>query len=325
VFPVVYSTLSIEAIVAELLPNYGIDFPVACQFWHRGLSDIYLVETQTQNYILRISHHHWRTREEISFELEFLNFLAQCRLPVAYPLRTYEGELFLEIDAPEGKRYATLFNYAEGRIPMGDFSPAQSEILGKTLARIHRAALDFRPPCQRQALTLEYLLDRSLSLIAPFLQHRSSDFSLLEKIAAEIKEKLQHFSDQSPFWSVCWGDPHSGNVHFTEDNRITLFDFDQCGYGWRIFDIAKFLQVALRTGMNQKAREGFVRGYQTIQELTELEISSLQAFTVTAHIWMWGISLENSVIHNYSRLDDSFFTQRLEQLKRFISKDWQLF
>ncbi|WLT40042.1 hypothetical protein NON20_10690 [Synechocystis sp. B12] len=27
-----------------------------------------------------------------------------------------------------------------------------------------------------------------------------------------------------------------------------LFDFDQCGMGWRAFDIAKFLQVSMQSG-----------------------------------------------------------------------------
>jgi Ser/Thr protein kinase RdoA (MazF antagonist) len=325
VFPVVYSTLSIEAIVSQLLPNYGIKFPVACQFWHRGLSDIYIVETPIQPYVLRISHHHWRTREEINFELEWLHFLRDRRLPVASPVYTKEGKLSLEIDAPEGKRYAALFHYASGQIPLGDLNAIQGQILGETLAEIHQAALDFQPQFQRQALTLEYLLDESLKAIAPFMQHRRQDFYFLVEVAEEIEQQLQYFPNKPPFWSVCWGDPHSGNVHFTEDDRVTLFDFDQCGYGWRIFDIAKFLQVSLRTGMSQKVRESFVGGYQSKQELTSQELSSLPTFTAIAHIWMWAISLQNSLIHNYSRLDDSYFTQRLEQLKRFLTRDWQLF
>jgi Ser/Thr protein kinase RdoA (MazF antagonist) len=325
VFPVIYSTLSIKAIVSQLLPNYGIKFPVACQFWHRGLSDIYLVETPTRPHILRVSHHHWRTKEEINFELEWLHFLRNRHLPVASPILTKEGDLALEIDAPEGKRYAVLFEYASGQIPLGDLNPSQGSILGETLAKIHHAACDFQSPHQRQALNLEYLLADSLTTIAPFMQHRQQDLCFLGEVAKEIEQQLQHFPQNEPFWSICWGDPHSGNVHFTEDDRPTLFDFDQCGYGWRIFDIAKFLQVSLRTGMSHKVRQAFVCGYQSHQELTCVEISSLRDFAAIAHIWMWAISLQNSLIHNYSRLDDSYFTQRLEQLKRFLTQDWQLF
>jgi Ser/Thr protein kinase RdoA (MazF antagonist) len=325
VFPVIYSTLSIEAIVSRLLPNYGITFPVACQFWHRGLSDIYLIETAERPYILRISHHHWRTRDEVCFELEWLRFLCDRHLPVASPLPTKEGKLSIEIDAPEGMRYAALFNYAAGRIPLGDLNFSQGQILGATLAKIHQIAPDFQSNYQRQELTLEYLLEDSLKTIAPYMQHRRRDFFFLVEVAENIERQLENFPKKPPFWSICWGDPHSGNVHFTEDDRLTLFDFDQCGYGWRIFDIAKFLQVSLRAGMSQKVRQAFIGGYQSKQELTSAELSALRSFTAIAHIWNWAISLQNSLIHNYSCLDDGYFTQRLEQLKRFLTKDWQLF
>ena len=56
------------------------------------------------------------------------------------------------------------------------------------------------------------------------------------------------------------------NVHFTEDNQITLFDFDQCGYGWRVFDIAKFLQVSLSAGIKREIRDAFLAGYQQAQK-----------------------------------------------------------
>jgi Ser/Thr protein kinase RdoA (MazF antagonist) len=124
---------------------------------------------------------------------------------------------------------------------------------------------------------------------------------------------------------VCWGDPHSGNAHFTPDNSVTLFDFDQCGYGWRAFEMAKFLEISLRTGTSRKIRDAFFNGYQAIEPLTEFEVNSLQAFTQVAHFWVWSISLSFAKIHNYSRLDRTYFSLRLERLKRLRAPEWQLF
>src|SRR5574338_366692 len=99
-FPTIYSTLNPQALVARVLPHYEIGVAVNCQFWHRGLSDVYIVQTQTNSYILRISHHHWRSQSDIEFELELLDFWGQRQLPVAYPLRTIDGRLSIEINAP---------------------------------------------------------------------------------------------------------------------------------------------------------------------------------------------------------------------------------
>ena len=324
-FPVIYSTLASDALVKQVLTHYEISSTTNCQFWYRGLSDVYLVETPINQYILRVSHHHWRSKSDIDFELELLDFLQLNQLPVAYPLKTKDGQLSVEIEAPEGKRYGALFSYAPGQVAVGDLNQTQSHKLGTTLAKIHQTATNFCSNNYRQPLTLEYLLDDSFKAIAPFLKHRPTDLNYLLEVITQLKHKLQDFPQKYPFWVICWGDPHSGNAHFTLDNEVTLFDFDQCGYGWRIFDIAKFLQVSLRTGISRKVREAFLDGYQSVQNLTDYEFASLQAFTKTAHIWAWAISLNHSRIYNYSRLDHSYFTQRLEQLKRLKSKDWQLF
>lgn len=324
-FPVIYSTLAPDALVALVLRHYEIGAVKNCQFWRRGLSDVYLVETEATPYILRVSHHHWRSSDEIDFELELLDFWRQRQLPVAYPLRTKQGQLSVEINAPEGKRYGVLFSYAPGRVPLGDLNSTQSHQLGQTVAQLHQAAEDFLPRTYRPPLTLEYLLEDSVKALIPFLKHRSADLSYLLGVSGQIEYRLRDLPQKPPFWSVCWGDPHSGNAHFTPDNQLTLFDFDQCGYGWRAFDLAKFLQVSLGTGLSKKVREAFLAGYQAVCAITAMELSSLQALTQTAHIWTWAISLNAAKHFNWSWLDERYFTHRLEQLKMLTSSQWQLF
>ncbi len=324
-FPVIYSTLAPQALVNSVLSQYNLDAVTKCLLWHRGLSDIYLVETRQKSYVLRVSHHHWRSQSDIQFELELLDFLHRNCLPVAYPLYTKGGMLLVTIPALEGDRYAALFPYAPGTIPLGDLNIKQSQTLGKTLGKLHQIASKFRSDIQRQALTTEYLLDNSFSIIAPFIEKKREDIAYLENAIARIKQQVANIPQQPPFWGICWGDPHSGNVHFTADHHITLFDFDQCGYGWRAFDLAKFLQVSLNAGISRKTRDAFFEGYSKVQSLTSQEWDSLQAWTQTAHIWSWSISINAAAIHCWSRLDQSYFTKRLQQLKRLSSHDWQLF
>ena len=140
-----------------------------------------------------------------------------------------------------------------------------------------------------------------------------------------IRDRLSNLPQEAPYWGVCWGDPHSGNSHFTTDNEITIFDFDQCGYGWRAFDIAKFLQVSLSAGINRKVRDAFFAGYLKVQAISEIEINCLQALTQTAHIWNWAINIEGAAVHCWSRLDNSYFHKRIEQLKMLDTDHWQLF
>jgi Ser/Thr protein kinase RdoA (MazF antagonist) len=322
---VTYSTIALHAVAGALMSHYNIGEVTTCQFWYHGLSDIYYVETVSARYMFRISHHHWRSRSDIQFELEFLTFLRHHDLPVASPIPTNTGELCLEITAPEGERYGTLFEYAEGSVPIGDFDCSQSHRLGETVAKLHRVSYQFSPRSQRSSLTPELVIDNSLAIIIPFLEKRPWDWETLCAIAQRTKEQLHNLPQTPPFWTVCWGDPHSGNTHFTDNNQLTLFDFDQCGYSWRAFDIAKFRQVSLQAGCGPKIRKAFLEGYQTITALTQLEMDCLQSLTVAAFIWAWGIHLNRAICFEYSRLDHRYFTRRLEQLKQLHTDNSGIF
>lgn len=187
-FPITYSTLAPQALVDRILSRYEVGKVISCVFWMRGLSDIYLVETRDNRYVLRVSHAHWRSRAEIEFELELLAFLHKNYIPVAHPLHTEDGQLAIEITAPEGKRYASLFTYANGTVPVGDLNKFQAQRLGETLARLHITAQDFQCQSARPHLTINYLLDDSLRDLSPFLTNSARLY--VNEAIANIKEKI---------------------------------------------------------------------------------------------------------------------------------------
>jgi Ser/Thr protein kinase RdoA (MazF antagonist) len=323
--PIIYSTLDPMGLVQQVLPAYELPYVKDCKFWHRGMSDVYLVETEEGNYILRISHYHWRTRSEVQFELEFLQFLANKDIPVAAPIPTTEGDLLITLHQPEGDRYASLFPYAIGEVPMGDLNIDQSRSLGELVAQIHQVSRSFTTKTKEKVLDLDNLIEPSLEDINRFLKIYPEDAAALHAIVDGLKTKLSDLPNEDPLWVVCWGDVHSGNTHFVETGDVTIFDFDQCGYSWRIFEVAKFWHTCLSTGLSYKIRRAFLEGYETINAFTPQEMDSLQAFTQLAHIWSWSININLREIYDYSRLDRSYFRQRLNQLKQLTSKDWDMF
>ncbi|MEI6065337.1 MAG: phosphotransferase [Pseudanabaena sp. ELA748] len=322
-FPITYSTLAPQALVDRVLCCYAMGEITSCVFWMRGLSDIYLVEAGDRRYVLRVSHAHWRSKAEIEFELELLTFLHKNYIPVAHPITTLDGQLAIEISALEGRRYASLFTYAAGEIAVGDLNKVQAQRLGETLAKLHVVSQNFHCQADRPHLTTNYLLDDSLRELLPFLPNSARSY--MNEAIAQIKEQIHDLPKEFPMWSVCWGDPHSGNVHFTATNEMTLFDFDQCGYGWRSFDIAKFLQVTLQAGISPSVRKAFLHGYQSAQPLEDIELQCMQPLMQVAQIWSWAISVKSAIVHNHSKLDHSYFHHRLEHFKMLRSPDWKPF
>ena len=69
---------------------------------------------------------------------------------------------------------------------------------------------------------------------------RQSDVSRIAEHAEELKAQITELDFGSDGWGIIGGDFHGWNLHFTENNELTLFDFDLCGYGWRAFDLAVY-------------------------------------------------------------------------------------
>lgn len=291
--PVIHSLPSSQALKQNVLCHYQLlgNFQ-SCHLLKRGLNDTYLVETVRKRYILRVYRHSWRTKEEIDFEIELLNFLHKNNLAISYPIEKITGDFTTAIAAPEGTRYTALFSYASGKAVGKKLNSEQSWKLGETVAAIHQTTNNFKSSFNRPELNNEYLLDVSLNAIAPLYKHRETDITYLHKQIEELKMNLLDLNlpNSAPFYGICIGDVHAGNTHFNRINQPTLFDFDQCGYGWRAFDIGKFINTAIVWKLDNKIIRSFLDGYQTICKLSNIELLAIPIFTKIAHIWVMGIS-----------------------------------
>ena len=321
---VIHSIAAGEALSENVLHHYPIGTPLSCRLYKRGLNDTYLVETQQDRYILRVYRKGWRTKEEIDFELELLAFLHKQNMPVSYPIARKNGSFTDAILAPEGTRYAAVFSYAPGRAVNKKLDSQQSRRLGEVLASLHKTMDTFKSHFSRPVLSSEYLLDCSMDFITTLLSHRQSDIDYFQIQIEKIKLTLAQLrlSSSAPVYGICVGDVHSGNAHFTDKGEPTLFDFDQCGYGWRAFDIAKFIHTTFSWQMDSQVRKPFLEGYQAIRQLSEAELTSIPVFAKMAHIWVMGITCQAAgEVVPYGHFTDEWFDSKLALLTQLNSGD----
>jgi Ser/Thr protein kinase RdoA (MazF antagonist) len=314
---VIHSIPAGEALIENVLRHYPIGTPLSCRLYKRGLNDTYLVETKQDRYILRFYRKGWRTKPEIDSELELLAFLHERNLPVAYPIERKGGGFTEELAAPEGNRYAAVFSYAPGRAVSKKLESEQSRRLGEVLATLHTTMDDFTLNFSRPALSSEYLLDCSLDVMTPLFQHRQNDIAYLQKQIEKIKRTLVELElpFSAPTYGICIGDVHSENAHFTDKGEPTLFDFDQCGYGWRAFDIAKFIHTSFSWKIDDNVRKPFLDGYQALRQLSEAEFASIPVLVKVAHIWVMGINCEVAgEVVPYGHFTDEWFDASLALL-----------
>jgi Ser/Thr protein kinase RdoA (MazF antagonist) len=227
---VVYSTLAPAHVLAVLSKAYVIDELAGCQMLQRGLNDTYLLTTSTRRFIARI-YRADRPQAEIRYELDLLTHLDNRGVPVASPLTARDGSLVQQIIAPEGTRNAVLFAHAPGA-QLSWENEEHCRLAGRVAAAMHAAGVEFTTAHRRRWLDLGYLIDQPLTLIKPFLIHRPADWRYLEELALRVRARIAALAPVLD-WGPCHGDFGANNAHISEDGRVTLFDFDFCGPGWR--------------------------------------------------------------------------------------------
>ena len=281
--------LEAAALVPMLEEAYGLAGPIACTWIRRGFNDHYLVETPMGTWVLRLylNHKYWISGPgDYLFELELLRFVSARGVTVAAPVERQDGELLGTVDTEAGNRYCALFEFAEGTTE-GHLTAAQGRLLARTLAEFHLAADDFKPSTpayRRYDLDLRYLLEQPMELLDRFLvEHGRPGLERFGAAAAELREQVLALPRDEGRYGLIHADPHGGNVAVTEDGRLTLFDFDHGGLGWRAYDLAVATWRGARGGWASR-----IAAYEDVRTLSEEERSLLPVFRKLNRVWDLG-------------------------------------
>jgi len=307
--------VSAEALAKILQAAYALH-EVRCQLIQATMRDVYRVTSERQTYILFIYRHQQRTPEEITAEWKFIDYLYTQDIPVAPAVRQNTGELLLTLAAPEGTRYAVLSTFVDGQHLRHRYSIEAVRRYGHHIGRIHTLsdviAHHFTRPCN----DFHFVVEQSLTALAPLLWHRQADLNYLWDIASVIRLKFNALPQKAPYYGMIHGDVIRANAQVSDDGSVTVLDFDLCGLGWRAYDVASYLQVA----GTEEAKRAFLTGYQEIRKLSSQEQSLLPVFEATRHIFSLGVPAMNAQHWSRTCITDTTIDTSLNGLKRCMAK-----
>jgi len=114
------------------------------------------------------------------------------------------------------------------------------------------------------------------------------------------------------------------NMHFQDEDEITIFDFDFCGNGWLCYDIAYFMVQLFNTNQVESEYElkvkRFLEGYESITIISDEERRIIPFIAVS--IWFYYLGIQCDKYDTWSNL---FLNE--DHLKRFIDtiKKWMTY
>jgi Ser/Thr protein kinase RdoA (MazF antagonist) len=302
-FPVQDSTLSAEALTQRVLRRYSLPGQPVCRFFRKGICDTYRVKAGDQVYFLKAYRHARRTELDVAEEMRLLTHLIAHDVSVARPVARMDGGGYLNaLPAPEGTRYAVLFEAAPGT-PGDQGDPARIRAFGEMVGRMHLVMDQMEMPYRRAHLDMQHLLDENLAPIAQLMARRSEDFELIACIVEACRQRVADLLPKSkPEYGICHGDLHGGDVHYQENGTPILFDFDSSGCGWRALDIGVFLvsdawmDITVEAEARRQGRLArFLDGYAAVRQLTEAELTAVQIAPPIRYIFLMGFVLRYTV------------------------------
>ena len=312
-----YSTLSSNELMAKVIPDYCIDEPVSCLFWERGCSDTYEIRCVNTRYSLRVYRNAINTRDEIDFEVAALNYLHDKGFPVAFPIARKSGGYITEVSAPEGIRYVLISAFATGDMPDYD-SLEDFRLYGESVAQLHTLSDSFETSHKRPELDLKMFTEKPYDLIAPHVSHRSEELAFLKQCLETARSDIERVGVSGMDYGFCHGDVHGGNAHLHE-GVLTHFDFEECGFGFRLFDLATFKWGSV--GSSKKGPEqwaAFVEGYESIRKISEADFQLLDTFILLRNIWLIAFHMRNADDFGGELTSDGYIDHHWRKLRRYV-------
>lgn len=280
---VLCSTFSCAGLRKLFYPHYDLDPSTHCTLFRRYLNDVYLLSFGDQRYALKVYQSEWRPTAAILGELEAIWHLAARGIDVALPVARKDGQWITELPAPEGRRSAVLFHWVDGERPRWS-EPAHSARFGKLIAQVHSAADDMPSNGTRPHMTIEHVLGDSLARIRPALADAPEQAQRCEAIVRRCRAALHPMTAQPGDWGLCHGDLFLNNSRLKAD-KMVMFDFDWCAFGWRALDLATFRWGTRWFKVEDVAWTPFIDEYLRIRPSAASSLKMLRSFTVLRHLW----------------------------------------
>ncbi|MEM1162453.1 MAG: homoserine kinase [Pseudomonadota bacterium] len=258
---------------ARALAHWDLEDPRASEPLRRE-NTVYPICTGAKKFALRLHRPGYRNCSELHSELEWMTFLARAGLAVPTPVRTSTGALLAETDGTN----ASLLTWLPG-CPMGA-TGTQLEItdragvfhdLGALMARLHSVsdAWERPPDFRRPSWDKDGLVGESplwgRFWDAPFADDDAR--AVLRTFKETAERDLSNLHDKgSPDFGLIHADLLRENV-LIDDGNLSMIDFDDSGWGYRLFDIATSMGKNINEPDRDDLKTALLTGYRSVRPI----------------------------------------------------------
>ncbi len=231
--------------------------------------------------------------QAVSSELTWLAALSQdAGLPVPEPIRTLDGRLLTTITIPEvpQEKIVSLMRWIDGHRLTKGFRPHHLRAWGQMVARMHKFAGDWKPPVgfnrphwdwagQLGGRDFRYPVDE---LVASMPRRFQEPFQI---VSQRVQKVMQGLGKRPEAFGIIHSDMYPENILF-KAGEVFPIDFEDCGFGYWMWDIAVALCYWPWTEDWYWMRDAFLEGYAQKRTLPDSQLVHLDLFMAAQYATM---------------------------------------
>jgi Ser/Thr protein kinase RdoA (MazF antagonist) len=300
----------------ELLTYYGISkTKVSCINF--GFNATFSVETETGvKYALRVNINSAKTIKNLLAEIEWvrhLNHTSGINTPT--PIATLKDEFIVSaLHSESGMTlFAVMYSWLEGEEIGDEPTLDQLDAVGKAIALLHLDSSNFVLSSQYELPTFDdFFWSTEDFLFSEKSKLSLADRGLLQEAYDLIMEFTRNLYETSPVY-IIHADIHGWNLMWHE-GKLSIFDFDDCGFGLEVQDLA----VALYYLDTPEQEQALLAGYTSVKPLPTYSENAMKALLLHRRLLLLNYLFETKN-QEEKELLPAYLEKSLERVSTFLT------
>jgi Ser/Thr protein kinase RdoA (MazF antagonist) len=307
---------SLTIFAQELLKSYGIErAQVACINFEFNAT--FSVETEAgAKYALRVNINSTRTLANMKGEIEWVRHLNRTSgINTPIPIATLKDDYIVSAVHPDSgqKMYGVMYSWLDGE-EIGD-EPTMEQLheVGKAIAVLHQESADFTlSPESNLPIFNDFFWGTEDFLFSDKSILSVNDRSLIQEAYDFIMAFTRDMYETSPV-HIIHADFHGWNLMWHE-GQLSIFDFDDCGFGVEAQDIA----VALYYLDTPQQNQALLAGYTSVKPLPAYSENGMKALLLQRRLLLLNYLFETKN-QEHKEMLPAYLEKSLERVSTFLT------
>ncbi|TIC88872.1 aminoglycoside phosphotransferase [Nocardioides sp. GY 10113] len=286
------------AAARQALQHYGIDNHADLRLISLSENGTYLVRrfdgAEPRRLILRVHRPGYQTLDSIHSELTWMDRLREdAGIPTPRVVSTAAGARVADLGEHHRARFVVAFTVVDGVTGEEATDRVSMAELGAITAGMHRHATAWaRPPgFERFAWDVEACLGPQArwGSVSGSPGVRAVDLTLLGGAADVVRGRLAAYGRGPDRYGLIHADLRLANLMLdptAPESTLTVIDFDDCGFGWFLYDLAAAISWLEHEPATPDAIAEWLAGYQEVRPLSDADLSMIPTLVMLRRLML---------------------------------------